>query len=69
MAVEEFDMQCIYCWVPVRARGGGLRTWGKGEDADDKNWVHAYSLNASGNPVCSRVALTDDEIEPIAEAE
>lgn len=59
-------MQCIYCWVEVKERTGtAIKTWGKGEDEDQKRWVHASTHNAQGNQACSRSSLTDEEIEPI----
>lgn len=58
-------MQCIYCWVEVKKRPEGGKTWGKGEDEDERNWVHASIHNSSGNPACHRQFLTDEEVEPV----
>lgn len=63
---EVFVMQCRFCWVPVKKRPEGMgRTWGKGEEDDDKNWVHASTHNDAGNPACHRQFLRDEELEEI----
>lgn len=56
-------MQCRYCWVHVKARSTEGKTWGKGEDSDERRWVHDGTINASGNPACHRTFLSDDDIE------
>lgn len=56
-------MQCRHCWVPVKERTSEGRTWGRGEDEDEKRWVHAAAVNAQGNPACHRTFLSDDDLE------
>lgn len=56
-------MQCRHCWIEVKPRPDGSRTWGRGEDEDTKRWVHVALLNDSGNPACNRTFLSDDDLE------
>ena len=56
-------MQCRHCWTPVKERDRSGKTWGMGENEDKRNWVHASTVNANGNPACSRTFLSEEDLE------
>lgn len=60
---------CTHCWIPVKERTEGIKTWGKGEEGDERRWMHTATVDWLGNPYCGRNLLTDEELEPYSNSE